>query len=76
MQARQDASKAVKIEPGNSAYQTLYRQMNGQSETYQQRSNAYSMPLLSIGRICLTYIAINLLFRLCGAGAWPILCCL
>ena len=78
IQARQDAAKAVQIEPGNSEYQTLYRQLNGQSQAYNQTSRTYRMPAFGFGGICLTYILVNLLCRLMGGAGVsfiPFLCC-
>jgi molecular chaperone DnaJ len=78
IQARQDAAKAVQIEPGNSEYQTLYRQLNGQSQTYNQTSHGYRAPAFGLGGICLTWFITNLLCRMmggAGVSVIPFLCC-
>lgn len=72
IQARQDASKAIQIEPGNAEYQALYRQLNGQSQAYNQTSHAYRAPTFGVGGLCLTFLCLG---AFCRTPFVPLFCC-
>ena len=67
--ALQHAQRACQMEPGNSEYQQLLSRLQSGGQTYQSASRSYSTPGLSVGRLCLSFWLLNLLFR-CFCGFW------
>ena len=67
--ALQHAQRACQMEPANSEYQQLLSRLQSGGQTYQSASRSYSTPGLSVGRLCLSFWLLNLLFR-CFCGFW------
>lgn len=67
--ALQHAQRACQMEPGNGEYQQLLSRLQSGGQTYQNASQSYSTPGLSVGRLCLSFWLLNLLCR-CFCGFW------
>lgn len=67
--ALQHAQRAFQMEPGNGEYQQLLSRLQSGGQTYQNASQSYSTPGLSVGRLCLSFWLLNLLCR-CFCGFW------
>lgn len=63
IQARQDAAKAVQLEPGNGEYQMLYARLQNGSHVYTNAGSQYQRPAASLGSFCFTLCLMNFLCR-------------
>ncbi|MBE6036634.1 MAG: J domain-containing protein [Clostridiales bacterium] len=63
IQARQDAAKAVQMEPGNGEYQMLYARLQNGSYAYNAAGSQYQRPAASLGSFCFTLCLMNFLCR-------------
>ena len=67
--ALQHAQRACQMEPNNSEYQQLLSRLQSGGQTYQNASQSYATPGLSVGRLCLSFWLLNLICR-CFCGFW------
>lgn len=65
-QARQQAERAARMEPGNADYRYLYEQLSGARQQYDQRGQSFGRPVVSGGlSSCCTCVLLNLILNLC-----------
>ena len=67
--AMQHAQRACEMEPNNMEYRQLLNRLQNRGQSYQTYSRNYAPPTMSIGRMCLSFWLMNLLFR-CFCGFW------
>ena len=67
--AMQHAQCACEMEPNNAEYRQLLNRLQNRGQSYQAHSQHYAQPTMSIGRMCLSFWLMNLLFR-CFCGFW------
>lgn len=71
--AREQAQKAVSLEPGNAEYQRWLNRMEYGGSWYAGRQSSYGMPVSSANGFCLKLCLANLFCNLCCGGGG--LCC-
>jgi len=60
------AQTAVQMEPDNSEYQHVLNQIQNGGRVYQQQSQGFGMPVISLNNIFLGFCLANLLCMFCG----------
>ena len=60
------ARTAVQMEPENREYRNILYQIENGGRVYRQRSQAYGVPTINMGKICLGLAISNLCCMLCG----------
>ena len=71
--ALEHARRAVSLEPNNSDYQSLVRQLESGGQWYQQRQAAYGYPNTGGSDICMKLCLANMICNICCGGSG--MCC-
>lgn len=66
--ALEHARQAASMEPGNSEYQLLVNQLEGNGQWYQQKQQRYGNPYAAGGDWCMRICMLNLMCNLCCGG--------
>lgn len=64
--ALQHANTAARMEPGNPEYARVLSQLERGGSAYQRQSQAYGVPRVDVGKLCLGVILTNLFCMFCG----------
>lgn len=65
MSAKEDAQKAVSLEPSNMEYRQLLQQITYGGTWYQNMGETYGKPYSSAGSFCLSLLLLNLFCNCC-----------
>lgn len=64
--ALEHARRAVQMEPNNLEYQRVLQQIVNGGSAYQQQSQGYGIPIISMNKICIGLCLANLCCKICG----------
>ena len=64
--ALEHARRAVQMEPDNLEYQRVLQQIMNGGHAYQQQSQGYGVPIISMNKICIGLCLANLCCKICG----------
>lgn len=69
VQAKEDANKAVTMEPSNQEYRQFQEHLEYGGTWYQSMGESYNSPVGNMGKMCLSIALINILCNCCCFGS-------